>query len=229
MKLLPSRNIPITRWRAKTQWRLSWASVPALLLGLWLFGTGEAMLINAGIGVSPWTVLAQGLSIRTGMLIGTATIVISVVVLLLWIPLKQKPGVGTIANILVIAVALQVMLIVLPTPSAVGWQLLQAVLGTAAVGLGSGFYLTAGAGPGPRDGWMTGMHNRFGWPVWIIRSVIEAVVLVLGWLLGGEVGIGTVIFLLLIGPFVGYGLAIAGWLGGAHTFVQEDVHPELEA
>lgn len=229
MRLAPSHGIPVTRWRARTQWRGSFWSVFTLILGLWLFGTGEAILINAGIGVSPWTVFAQGVSVRTGLAIGLATAATSAVVLALWIPLRQKPGLGTVLNIVFVALGLEVMMFVVPIPHVFWLQLMQCLVGVAVIGLGSGFYLTAGMGPGPRDGWMTGLHNRFGWPVWVIRFGIEIVVLAIGWFLGGTVGIGTVIFALLIGPFVGYGLLVCGWLGGARTTVVEDEHPEFEA
>ena len=229
MRFTPSHGIPVTRWRAASNWKGSPGTIAILISALWLFGTGEALLINAGIGVSPWTVFAQGFSMRTGWAIGLTTFLTSAGVLALWIPLRQKPGFGTIANIVVIAVALEVMIFVVPIPHLFWVQLLQAVIGVACIGLGSGFYLTAGMGPGPRDGWMTGLHNKFNWPVWVVRFGIEITVLIIGWFLGGTVGIGTVIFALLIGPFVGYGLLIAGAVGGARTVVAEDEHPELEA
>lgn len=201
-----------------------------LILGLWLFGTGEAMLVDAALGNAPWTVFAQGVSVRSGIPIGLATFFTSVVVLLLWIPLRERPGLGTIANAVVIATALQVMIGVLPTPEGLGWRLAQALAGIALVGIGSGLYLTTNLGPGPRDGLMTGIHERTGIAVAPIRLSIEIVVLAVGWVLGGTVGIATVLFALLIGPSVGYGLRLVGWLAGAHADVRdEDVHPELEA
>lgn len=227
--LRPSHGIPLTRWRARTQWRGRPLSVFLLMMGLWLFGTGEALLINAGIGVSPWTVFAQGVSVRTGLAIGFATALTSTAVLALWIPLRQKPGLGTVSNIVVVAAGLEVMMFVVPIPHAFAGQLLQCVIAVAIIGLGSGFYLTAGMGPGPRDGWMTGLHNRFGWPVWVIRFGIEIAVLVIGWFLGGTVGLGTLIFALFVGPFVGYGLRFCGWIGGAHAVLPDDEHPEFEA
>jgi uncharacterized membrane protein YczE len=184
-----------------------------LIAGLWLFGTGEAFLVDSTLGVSPWTVLAEGVDVRTGIGIGWGTFAISVVVLLLWIPLRERPGFGTIANAVVIAVALGATAAVLPQPTALGWQAAEVIAGIALIGLGSGFYLTAGMGPGPRDGWMTGLHHRTGWPVTVIRLSIELAVLGAGWLLGGTVGVGTVAFALFIGPSVGYGLRLAGRLG----------------
>ena len=185
-----------------------------VIIGLYLFGAGEAFLVNAGLGVSPWVVLAEGLSRRLPLSIGTATFLISCVVLLAWIPLRERPGLGTLLNIVVIAASLQLMTIVLPHPTGFSCSWL---------------YLTCNLGPGPRDGAMTGIHQRTGWPVARVRLGIEAIVLLCGWLLGGTVGIGTVMFMLLIGPSVGYGLRFAGWLGRARSSVVEDEYPELEA
>lgn len=230
-RIVPSRTIPRTRWRVEgSRWRTGPGTFVVLVLGLWLFGTGEAMLVDAALGNAPWTVFAQGVSVRTGLAIGVATFLTSVVVLLLWIPLRERPGLGTIANAVVIATALQVMIGVLPHPEAVGWRLFQVLAGIALVGIGSGLYLTTNLGPGPRDGLMTGIHLRTGIAVTPVRLGIEVVVLAVGWLLGGTVGVGTLLFALLIGPSVGYGLRLVGWLAGAKTeIVEDDVHPELEA
>ena len=199
-------------------------------MGLWLFGTGEAMLVDAALGNAPWTVFAQGISVRTGMAIGLATFLTSVVVLLMWIPLRERPGLGTVANAVIIALALQVMIGVLPTPESPGWRLAQVIGGIALVGFGSGLYLTTNLGPGPRDGLMTGIHERTGIAVTPVRLTIEIVVLGAGWVLGGTVGVGTVLFALLIGPSVGYGLRLVGWLAGARQDLPPgEVHPELEA
>jgi uncharacterized membrane protein YczE len=201
-----------------------------LVTGLWLFGTGEAMLVDAALGNAPWTVFAQGISVRTGMAIGLATFLTSVVVLLMWIPLRERPGLGTVANAVIIALALQVMIGVLPTPESPGWRLAQVIGGIALVGIGSGLYLTTNLGPGPRDGLMTGIHERTGIAVTPVRLTIEIVVLGAGWVLGGTVGVGTVLFALLIGPSVGYGLRLVGWLAGARQDLPPgEVHPELEA
>jgi len=230
-RVVPSRTIPRTRWRSEgSRWRTGPATFAVLVIGLWLFGTGEAMLVDAALGNAPWTVFAQGISVRTGIAIGLATFFTSVVVLLMWIPLRERPGLGTIANAVVIALALQVMISVLPTPESAGWRLAQVIGGIALVGIGSGLYLTTNLGPGPRDGLMTGIHERTGIAVTPVRLSIEIVVLAVGWLLGGTVGIGTVLFALLIGPSVGYGLRVVGWLAGSRDDVAPgDVHPELEA
>jgi uncharacterized membrane protein YczE len=230
-RIVPSRTIPRTRWRSEgSRWRARPSTLLVLVLGLWLFGTGEAMLVDAALGNAPWTVFAQGISVRTGIAIGLATFLTSVVVLLMWIPLRERPGLGTVANAVVIALALQVMIEVLPTPESFGWRLAQVLGGIALVGIGSGLYLTTNLGPGPRDGLMTGIHQRTGIAVTPVRLTIEIVVLAAGWLLGGTVGLGTVLFALLIGPAVGYGLRLVGRLAGAREQVpSEDVHPELEA
>jgi uncharacterized protein len=230
--LIPSHTVPVTRWRATSRWRTGPAAFAILILGLWLFGTGEALLVSSALGNAPWTVLAQGLSLRTSVPIGVATFAISALVLLLWIPLREKPGLGTISNAIVIAAALQAMVTVLPAPASLLTRAAFMLLGIAAIGLGSGLYLTTNLGPGPRDGWMTGIQRRTGWPISAVRFGIEATVLAIGWLLGGTVGIGTVLFAVLIGPAVGYGLRACGAVGGVtrQPFVtDEGVHPEFEA
>ena len=173
-----------------------------LLVGLFLYGAGCALTIEAGLGVDPWTVFAQGLSIHTGIGIGWVTNILGFFVLLLWIPLRQKPGVGTIANILLVGTSMQATLWLVPP--AVGFLSQAALLlgGILLVALASGLYIGARFGPGPRDGLMTGMNTRLGWPIWLCRALVELTVLLIGWLLGGTVGIGTVLFALLIGPLV---------------------------
>jgi uncharacterized membrane protein YczE len=179
-----------------------------LAVGLWIFGTGEAALINAGIGVSPWTVLAEGLADTLQIGVGLATFLVSVAVLMLWIPIKQAPGIGTVMNAIVIASAIDVMRLIIPAPDDLALQLGLVLLGVLAVGFGSAVYLTTQLGPGPRDGLMTGIHYRFGWPVGRVRLGIELSVLGLGWILGGTVGIGTAIFAVLIGWSISVNLAL---------------------
>jgi uncharacterized membrane protein YczE len=203
-----SHSVPRTRWTARQVWRPTPASLAALLVGLWLFGTGEALLLLADLGASPWTVLAQGLFVRTGLDIGLMTFAVSLVVLLLWIPLRQRPGPGTILNIVVIPIALQLTYDFVPQPANIAARFALVVAGILTIGLGSGFYLTAGHGPGPRDGWMTGLHHRTGRPVAQIRLVIEVTVLVVGVGLGGTFGIGTILFALFIGQAVALGLSV---------------------
>jgi uncharacterized protein len=199
--LNPARTLPTMPWSAT---RSGWArprllTLTVLIIGLWLFGVGEAGLINAGLGNTPWTVLAQGVARHTPLDIGGATILISVVVLLGWIPLRQVPGIGTVANVAVIGLALDAMRHVLPHPGSLLPRLIEAGLAILAVGAGSAFYLTANLGPGPRDGWMTGIHRRFGYPIASVRLSIELTVLAIGFALGGTVGVATVAFALLVG------------------------------
>jgi len=178
-----------------------------LVVGLWLFGTGEALLVASHLGNTPWTVLAQGVSRHSPLSIGAATFAISVVVLILWIPLRERPGLGTVLNAVIIAVAIDVMLDWLPTPAANGWRLTEVVGGIVAIGVGSALYLTSELGPGPRDGWMTGIARKAHWPIASVRLGIEVSVLVAGFFLGGRVGLGTVLFALTIGYAVATAIA----------------------
>ncbi len=173
-----------------------------LLIGLVLYGAGCALTVEAGLGVDPWTVFAQGLSIHTGIGIGWVTNIVGFLVLLLWIPLRQRPGAGTIANILLVGTSMQVVLWVMPPVSGLAFQIGVLLAGILLVALASGLYIGAHFGPGPRDGLMTGLHARLGWPIWVCRALVEVSVLAIGWLLGGTVGIGTVLFAVLIGPLV---------------------------
>lgn len=173
-----------------------------LLAGLLLYGVGCAMTVEAGLGVDPWTVLAEGLSIHTGIGIGWIANILGFFVLLLWIPLRQRPGVGTIANILLVGTSMQFALWIFPPVSGVLAQFAVLMGGILVVAIASGLYIGAHFGPGPRDGLMTGMHKRLGWPIWACRALVELTVLLIGWLLGGTVGIGTVLFAFLIGPLV---------------------------
>ena len=183
-------------------WRPSPSRFARLMLGLTLFGVGEAALVAAELGNSPWTVFAQGISVQTSLSIGAATVLISFVVLLLWFPLRQLPGLGTVCNAVWVGVALEGALWVLPEDPALGVRWALMLGGVAIVALGSGFYLTAALGPGPRDGLMTGLHHQTGFSLRLVRASIELTVLVAGWILGGTVGIGTVAFAIGIGPGV---------------------------
>jgi uncharacterized protein len=201
---MPATQAPTSRWRASP------AVLARLLVGLVLFGTGEALLVASAAGNSPWTVLAQGTSLQTPLTVGTATVLISGLVLLGWIPLRERPGLGTVANAVVIGLAIDATLPLLPRPDDLPLQLLAALCAIGLVGLGSGLYLSVGLGPGPRDGLMTGLHRRTGRPLWQVRSAIEATALASGYLLGGTVGLGTVMFALLVGPAVQLGLRAVG-------------------
>lgn len=173
-----------------------------LLLGLALYGFGDGLCVQAGLGLDPWTVLAQGVSLHTGIGIGWVTNILGLLVLLLWIPLRQRPGLGTVLNILMVGTFIQLTVTVVPRAAGLPAQLAMLVVGVLVVAIASGLYIGAHFGPGPRDGLMTGMHARFGWPIWACRLSVEATVLVVGWLLGGTVGLGTVVFALGIGPLV---------------------------
>ena len=179
-----------------------------LVIGLFLFGLGEAIIIGSGSGVSPWTVLAQGISSRTDLSIGIATFYISVAILIFWVPLKQIPGIGTILNAIIIASAIDLTLPYLPHPDTTVFKILQACFGILIVGLGSGIYLSCNLGPGPRDGLMIGLQKQTNASIPAIRTIIELSAVISGWLLGGIVGVGTILFVFGIGPSVGIGLTI---------------------
>ena len=204
------KKVPILSWSSFDVLNLKPRRVTLtyLIIGLVLFGLGEAMLITSSIGVSPWTVLAQGMSIKSDYSIGLTTFVVSISVLCLWIPLKQKPGIGTILNAIIVSIVLDVSLPYLPKPESFFFQILQVFIGVAIVGLGSGLYLISNLGPGPRDGLMTGLQKLTNFPIAFIRTIIELSAVVSGWYLGGVVGIGTIVFALGIGPSVSAGLFI---------------------
>lgn len=213
--LKPAKEVPVTWWSSTDPMepRPRPSTLLILCVGLWIFGTGDAVIVAAGVGNTPWTVLAEGIALMMDRTIGQATFFVSVAVLLLWIPLREKPGIGTILNAILIAVAIEYMLPILPTPEGAFESLLQVIGGIALVGIGSGIYLTANLGPGPRDGWMTGMHRVSGYPIGNVRAAIEITVVVIGWSLGGTVGIGTVIFAVMIGPTVAVCLNVVGVIG----------------
>jgi len=202
------KKIPVVSWSSYDALNLKpkFITLLYLILGLILFGLGETLLITANAGVSPWTVLAQGISIRTGYSIGLTTFFVSLGVLCLWIPLRQKPGIGTILNTIIVSVVMDVSLPFLPAPETILLQTLQIISAVVIVGLGSGFYLIANLGPGSRDGLMTGLQIMTNKPIFLIRAIIEISVVIVGWYLGGMVGIGTIVFALAIGPFVSSGL-----------------------
>ena len=183
-------------------------TVIMLITGLFFFGLGEAIIIGSGSGVSPWTVLAQGISIRTNLSVGTTTFLISIGILIFWIPLKQVPGIGTILNAIIIASTIDLTLPYLPQPNETYLKLLQVCIGIFIVGLGSGIYLISNLGPGPRDGLMIGLQKQTGTSIPLIRTILELSAVISGWLLGGVVGIGTVLFVFGIGPCVGIGLTL---------------------
>jgi uncharacterized membrane protein YczE len=176
--------------------------LPGLLAGLVLFGLGIALMAEAGIGLGPWEAFHQGIARLTGLELGTVSILLGLPILALWWPLGERPGFGTLLNVVLIGSSTNVGLAVLPAFTGPAVQLAVMLLGVVVVGIGSGLYLAADLGPGPRDGLMTGIHRRYGWSIRRSRTAVELTVLLLGFLLGGTIGVGTVVFALGIGPAV---------------------------
>ena len=215
--LKPSKTIPVTPWRANTTWGLITAPyaiqrMMVLIFGLMIFGIGEAFLVVTSLGNSPWIVLSEGISLNSSLNIGESTFLVSVVVLLLWIPLRQKPGFGTLANIVVISASIELGLLIIPTVDNVYMKYFYVLFGIALVGIGSALYITCGLGTGPRDGLMTGLHYKTGVRVGRVRLGIEIVALSVGAILGGSLGVGTALFALLIGQSVAISLGVLGRL-----------------
>ena len=209
-RIFTIKEVPSVNWSSDfpLDTKPRFYTVIMLVTGLFFFGLGEAIIIGSGSGVSPWTVLAQGISIRTDLSVGTTTFLISIGILIFWIPLKQVPGIGTILNAIIIASTIDLTLPYLPQPNETYLKLLQVCIGIFIVGLGSGIYLISNLGPGPRDGLMIGLQKQTGTSIPLIRTILELSAVISGWLLGGVVGIGTVLFVFGIGPCVGIGLTI---------------------
>jgi len=209
---LSIKKIPKVTWSSEDAFNLKPKPLTLIFLvfGLFLFGLGESLLITSSAGVGPYTVLAQGISNLSGWSIGLSTFVISIFVLLMWIPLKQKPGMGTILNAFIIALTIEFSVYYLPYPETYPMQILQVIVGVLIIGIGSGFYLIANLGAGPRDGLMIGLQKKTNLPIYSIRTIIEVSVVIVGWLMGGVVGLGTAIFAFGIGPSVALGLSIVG-------------------
>lgn len=201
-----SHKIPSTPWRATSTWGLRAPMVVPLVGGLSLFGVGEGLLVVAHWGATPWTVFAQGVSLHAHISLGWSTAAISCVVLLAWWPLRERPGIGTLANLAIIAYVLNVTADFVPTPHAAVLKAIFVVGAVVAIGIGSSLYLTTGLGPGPRDGLMTSLHRRFGLSVIYVRLTLEVLVLVAGWFMGGTVGVGTAFFATTIGFSIGASL-----------------------
>jgi uncharacterized membrane protein YczE len=176
--------------------------LPVLLLGLVVFGIGIALMARAGIGLGPWEALHQGIQFRTGIPMGTVSIILGLPIIALWWPLGERPGLGTLLNVALIGLATNVGNAILPAQTVPALQVSQMLAGVLVIGLGSGLYLATDLGPGPRDGLMVGVHHRFGWSIRRSRTAIEVLVLVAGWLLGGTIGLGTIVFAFGIGPVV---------------------------
>ena len=209
---LSIKNIPKVSWSSDKPLNLKpkFLTFLYLCLGLSLFGLGEGLLIISFTGASPWSVLAQGISLNIDLSIGTITLFISMIVLILWLPLDQKPGIGTILNALIIAVMIDISIKFIPTPEDYISQLLLAIVAVLTVGLGGGIYLVANLGAGPRDGLMVGLQQKTNLPIAAVRAFLEISVVAVGWYLGGTVGIGTLLFAFGIGPAVALGLFMVG-------------------
>jgi len=209
---LSIKNVPKVYWSSKEPLNLkpNLSSLFFLILGLILFGLGEGLLIVSNSGASPWSVLAQGISLNINLSIGTTTFLVSIFVLILWIPLKQKPGIGTILNAIIISIMIDVCIKFVPTPENYLYQIILAVLAVLTVGIGGGIYLVANLGPGPRDGLMVGLQKKTNLPIAAVRAFLEISAVSIGWFLGGTVGIGTLLFAFGIGPAVALGLFLTG-------------------
>ena len=205
---LSIKNIPKVYWSSKKPLNLKpkISTLFFLCFGLILFGLGEGLLIVSTSGASPWSVLAQGIFLNVGLSVGLITILISIAVLLLWYPLKQIPGIGTILNALIIGIMIDFCIRYVPTPENYISQILLGAIAVVIVGLGGGIYLVANLGPGPRDGLMIGLQKITNLPIASVRAFLEISVMSIGWYLGGTVGIGTLLFAFGIGPAVALGL-----------------------
>ncbi|HUX03367.1 MAG TPA: hypothetical protein VMV53_00455 [Acidimicrobiales bacterium] len=209
-----SHKIPVTPWRAVSTWGVRPRMLTPLFVGLVLFGVGEGLLVRSRLGATPWTVFAQGLALHGHLSLGWASALISGVVLMAWFPLRERPGFGTVANLVVIALVLNLTADAVPSPAPLWPRALYVLCGVVAIGVGSALYLTTGLGPGPRDGLMTSLHRRLGVSVVYVRLTLESIVLVVGWLMGGTVGLATAIFATTIGFSIGASLHALQWFVG---------------
>ncbi len=209
---LTIKNIPRVSWSSNKplNFRPKLLTLFFLCFGLTLFGLGEGLLIVSAAGASPWSVLAQGIYLNIGFSVGIITVVISVIVLFLWLPLNQKPGIGTILNALIIGLMIDVCIKFVPTPENYISQLLLAIIAVLTVGLGGGIYLVGNLGAGPRDGLMIGLQQKTNLPIAAVRAFLEITVMSIGWYLGGTVGVGTLLFAFGIGPAVALSLFLVG-------------------
>ncbi|MET1017759.1 MAG: hypothetical protein ABWX76_13125 [Leifsonia flava] len=180
--------------------------IAQLLVGLFLYGIGISLIVRGQIGAAPWDVLTQGIAKHTGLSFGLITVLTSGVVLLLWIPLRQRPGIGTVLNALLVGPSADIGLALIPTDLPLVARIFVFIAGLLVLSGATGLYIGAHFGPGPRDGLMTGLHRRTGWKIWTVRTGIEVVVVAIGWALGGNVGIGTLAFALLVGPLCGWAI-----------------------
>ena len=211
---LSLKNIPKVSWSSEKPLNVKpkISTFLFLCLGLTLFGLGEGLLLVSFAGASPWSVLAQGISLNVDLSIGTITLFLSIGVLIFWLPLNQKPGIGTILNALIVAVMIDISIALISTPENYISQLLLAFIAVLTVGLGGGIYLVANLGAGPRDGLMVGLQQKTNLPIAAVRAFLEITVVSIGWYLGGTVGVGTLLFAFGIGPAVALGLFLTGKL-----------------
>jgi uncharacterized membrane protein YczE len=209
---LSIKNIPKVSWSSEKPLNLKPKIITFFFLcfGLTLFGVGEGLLLVSAAGASPWSVFAQGIHLSVGLSVGAVTIIISILVLLLWVPLSQKPGMGTILNALIIGIMIDICIKFVPTPEDFISQIFLAVAAVLLVGLGGGIYLVANLGAGPRDGLMIGLQKKTNFPIAAVRATLEITVMSIGWYLGGTVGVGTLLFAFGIGPAVALSLFIVG-------------------
>ena len=209
---LKIKKIPKVNWSSEKSYNFKpkFSTFFFLCFGLTLFGLGEGLLIVSFTGASPWSVLAQGISLNVNLSIGTITLLISIAVLILWIPLGLKPGMGTIFNALIVALMIDLCIKFIPTPSSYTQQIILALISVITVGIGGGIYLVSNLGAGPRDGLMIGLQKITNLPIAVVRATLEISVVSIGWYLGGTVGIGTLLFAFGIGPCVAFGLYLVG-------------------
>lgn len=205
---------------------------PQLLFGLFLYGMSIALILRGEIGSAPWDVLSQGIATHVPLTFGTITVLVSIVVLLLWIPLRQRYGLGTVLNALLVGPSADVGLMIVPSGQPLWLRVVFFVAGLLLIGAATGLYIGARFGPGPRDGLMTGLHHRTGRPIWVVRTGIEITVVVIGWALGGIVGVGTVGFALLVGPLCQYFMRLFDVplpTATASPTTRDDAHPDAGA
>jgi len=205
---LKIKNIPKVNWSSEKTFNFKpkFSTFFFLCFGLMLFGLGEGLLLVSFAGASPWSVLAQGISLNINLPVGITTIFVSFIVLIFWLPLKQRPGIGTILNAIIIGLMIDFCINLIPTPENYIHQVLLAIIAVFTVGIGGGIYLVANLGAGPRDGLMVGLQKKTNMPIAVVRATLEISVMSVGWYLGGTVGVGTLIFAFGIGPCVAFGL-----------------------
>ena len=206
----PARAVPKTSWSAPTYWTIRPKTFLILISGLFMMGIGGSLSVQSNLGNPPWTVLAQGISKQAGISLGWAFFIVSCLVLLIWFPLKVTPGFGTIANTVFFAASLQLGVTIIPAQDNFKLSLLMVLCGISLVGFGTALYISCGLGSGPRDGWMIGLLERTGIRIWKIRFVIECFALTSGFLLGGKIGLGTVLVMLFVGQAIAISFTLLG-------------------